>query len=192
MEKVNSCSFSGIVRKIEPDRKGCIIYVQQAVNGVMNTILPVYIIPPLMEDFKALHVQEGKMIHIINAEMYEKDDFCRLRVTDISQIQKNMILNQVSVSGKIVSAEDEGKGFLIRVEQEVGGKLPTTFDVFCIPPIADEMRKKYSVGDSVVVRDAITYAKNSVVRLRITNTNQIQRIHENLFLGDVAAEDKFI
>lgn len=193
IDTLNRCDFSGLILSIEEDRNGYLMLVRQTVAGRFDTVLAVYILPRLKQEFLALHLEPGDYIHILDAEMYQKDNVVRLRITDIRQIPKIPEFNSMSVSGVITEVtSEEGHGTIYKLKQLVAGKIDTVYDIFVPQKIGESFEEKFSSGDHVMILNALLYAKDGLIRLKVESPLQMQKMHESFFLKEEEAREKFI
>lgn len=193
VDTLNRCTFSGIILGIEDDRNGCLMFVRQTVVGRFDTVLAVYILPRLKKEFLALHLEPGDYVHIVDAEMYQKDNVVRIRITDIRQIPKIPEFNSMSISGVITEiVPDDGHGTIYKLKQRVAGKIDTVYDIFVPKKVGENLEEKFSPGDHVMVLNALLYSKDGLIRFKIEHPLQMQKMHETFFLKEEEAKEKFI
>lgn len=192
VNSLNTCSFSGTIVDIKDDRSGCIMYLRQVVAGTFDTVIAVYIIPALKARFKSLALKPGEFVHVINGQIYQKENVVRVRITSPSQLPQRPCFNMVSFTGTIIERTEEGKGILYSVRQNVGGKIPTIFDVFIPESIREEIEDKFSVSEDVFISNGILYTKEGLLRVKVSSPAQFQKLQEDFCLGEEEARDKFI
>lgn len=192
VNSINACTISGTIIDIKDDRSGCIMYIQQIVAGKYDTVIAVYIAPALKVRFKALNLTPGEYVHIVKGQIYQKENVVRIRITSPSQLPRRLCFNMVTLTGTIIAKADEGKGILFTIRQNVGGGIPTNFDVFIPESIKEYVEDKLFVNDDVIVNNGILYTKNGLIRIKVENPLQFQKLQEDFFLGEEDARDKFI
>lgn len=190
---LNNVSFTGEILGIQEQGTGLLLFLQQNVAGKFDTVLAAYIVPALKDSFLKSGIAVGDTVNIIDAEMYEKDNVARLRIKKPSQLPEKVVLNQILLSGKILQIEEEEMSLSITIEQIVGGKLPTLFNIFVPGSLREAIdEKELRVNDKIVINGGTIYSKDSVIRIRISEPNQLQKPAEDFYLGNEEAKDKFI
>ncbi len=98
-------------------------------------------------------------------------------------------INQISLTGEVVSGSKNDKGLYLKVKQMVCGKMETVFTVFVpaksIPEV--DLREK----DLVLVNNGLIYKNNGEFTVRVTRPDQLQLIKRCHDLGEVSAEEVF-
>lgn len=80
-----------------------------------------------------------------------------------------------SFTGTITRVTEEGKTMQICIHQDAaGGRMPTDYKLIVPLSAVPTEDFPYMKGDTVMVEDALLYTKNSEVRLRITDMEQIR------------------
>ena len=190
---LNECSFTGKVICIQENGNGVLVFLQQMVAGKYDTAIAAYIVAKLKESFMRLDLHEGDWIHIVGAQMYEKDHIVRLRVSTPSQLPRKLVLNSVLLTGQIIKKEEDGKALSLSINQNVGGKQPTVFNIFIPGKVREQIdESNLNVNDDVVVNGGTMYTKDGIIKIRISSPEQLQKPLKDFCLGEEEARDKFI
>ena len=89
-----------------------------------------------------------------------------------------------TVTGKIASIRKAGRSLHLLVQQNVAGKLPTTFKV--VYPAKAGPEFSYRVGDTVLLQDMILYQKDGELRLKVPNIRLIRHCQEQDLLNTLS------
>ena len=100
-------------------------------------------------------------------------------------------INQISLTGEIVSGEKNDKGLYLKVRQMVGGKMETIFTVF-VPSKANPTAQNFREKDLVLINNGLIYRNaEGEVTIRVTRSDQLQMIKKCLDMRQISAEEVF-
>lgn len=188
MFTVNKATISGEVTKKEEGRH-LLLEVTQNVHG-METTFEVFV----PEDIKdSISFSEGDNILIRNAICYEKNGR-RFKVESPTQLERysGPSFNNHSFTGMVKAYRQVGdtKNIIIEISQDVAGKIPTSFNLFCPPSLQEEFLRRTPMepGDYVEVIGAILYEKEGEFRYKAEAKDIGILYYKDYNKGDINAE----